>query len=331
MEELVLALDAPASPTSHWYRVEVKVEGFLSIDSDGRKSYTKGFTRNWVVDSDSICLDFLMTSLQSEMTWGTNQQVVFWVFDKRLGEDVQLESDSQFVDVLEMYKPEKEFMLLASVYNKEICHPLSIVPPELPTTNTANVLAPIVKEGSTSSTTKAIDCDAIVAFEVDEDDPELPDVFDSVEEYVGVNDEYMYDVAPIAQPEQPDNAQAENVEQPNQSETTPSNQNDTAPPPAGGPFPTEIRKNSLLSVHMKVVPRCIHASRLQDERTIQIKTLPFEHNYSTTKLCEGKMATQSWVADRLADWVKKNPEKGSKAAKEKLEERYEIKLPSVTT
>lgn len=53
------------------------------------------------MDSHSIFLEFVTTSLQSEMSWGTNQKVVFWIFDKRLGEDVQLDSDSQFVDVLD--------------------------------------------------------------------------------------------------------------------------------------------------------------------------------------------------------------------------------------
>ena len=38
------------------------------------------------------------------------------------------------------------------------------------------------------------------------------------------------------------------------------------------------------------------------------------------------MASQSWVADRLTDWLKKNPSKGPKAAKEKVEEDYGIKL-----
>jgi hypothetical protein len=60
--------------------------------------------------------------------------------------------------------------------------------------------------------------------------------------------------------------------------------------------------------------------------SLQIKDLPFEHNCATTKLCEGKMATQEWVADQLADWLRKNPDKGAKAVKEKLEEQYEIKL-----
>lgn len=60
--------------------------------------------------------------------------------------------------------------------------------------------------------------------------------------------------------------------------------------------------------------------------SLQIKVLPFEHNCSTTKLTECQMATQGWVADKLGDWLKKNPHKGPKDAKEKLEEQYEIKL-----
>jgi len=51
-----------------------------------------------------------------------------------------------------------------------------------------------------------------------------------------------------------------------------------------------------------------------------------EHNCPTTKLREGKMASQGWCADRLADWVKKNPNKGANDAKEKLEGDYGIKL-----
>lgn len=59
---------------------------------------------------------------------------------------------------------------------------------------------------------------------------------------------------------------------------------------------------------------------------MQIKVLPKKHNCPTTKLVERKMATQDWVADRLSDWVKKNPQKGTKDAKEKLESDFGIKL-----
>jgi len=59
---------------------------------------------------------------------------------------------------------------------------------------------------------------------------------------------------------------------------------------------------------------------------VQIKVLPAQHNCPTTKLREGKMASQGWCADRLADWVKKNPNMGPMAAKDKLEGDYGIKL-----
>jgi len=38
------------------------------------------------------------------------------------------------------------------------------------------------------------------------------------------------------------------------------------------------------------------------------------------------MATQGWCADRLADWLKKNPKKGASDCKEKLEGDYGIQL-----
>lgn len=59
---------------------------------------------------------------------------------------------------------------------------------------------------------------------------------------------------------------------------------------------------------------------------MQITVLPFEHKCASTKLREGKMATQGWVADRLGDWLKNNPKKGAKDARGKLQEQYEIKL-----
>jgi hypothetical protein len=52
---------------------------------------------------------------------------------------------------------------------------------------------------------------------------------------------------------------------------------------------------------------------------VQIKRLGKDHNCATTKLTVGKMDTQGWCADRLADWLKKNPTKGPYDCKEKLE------------
>jgi len=59
---------------------------------------------------------------------------------------------------------------------------------------------------------------------------------------------------------------------------------------------------------------------------VQIKVLPSDHDCPTTKLVVGKMASQDWCADRLGDWLKKNPTKRAKDCKEKLEDDYGIKL-----
>jgi hypothetical protein len=59
---------------------------------------------------------------------------------------------------------------------------------------------------------------------------------------------------------------------------------------------------------------------------LQIKVLPAAHNCPTTKLREGKMATQDWCASRLKEWLKKNPNKRPKDARDKLEDDYGIKL-----
>jgi hypothetical protein len=59
---------------------------------------------------------------------------------------------------------------------------------------------------------------------------------------------------------------------------------------------------------------------------VQIKKLGEDNNCPTTKLVEGKMASQGWCADRLGEWVKKNPTKGANEAKEKLESEFGIKL-----
>jgi hypothetical protein len=59
---------------------------------------------------------------------------------------------------------------------------------------------------------------------------------------------------------------------------------------------------------------------------LQIKKMPFAHDCPTTKLEDSKMASQDWVAEKLGNWVKKNPGAGAKAAMVKLEGDYNFKL-----
>jgi hypothetical protein len=55
----------------------IKVEGFLSVHSYGKKRYTKSFNRNWIIDSGSIMMDFLVVTLRSVISLGRGQNIFF--------------------------------------------------------------------------------------------------------------------------------------------------------------------------------------------------------------------------------------------------------------
>ena len=78
---------------------------------------------------------------------------------------------------------------------------------------------------------------------------------------------------------------------------------------------------------VKKCPWRIHASQLQDERTWQIKKMPNKHYCkSTSKVEKNCMANQFWVRDRVIQWLRQDPTIGASALKNKLEEKYLIKL-----
>jgi hypothetical protein len=78
----------------------------------GRKCYMKGLSREWVVDADSFTMDFLLSSLMDEISWGPDQSPFVWYFDRDVYEDVRLFSDEQIAFMFEMYKVDKNWTLL---------------------------------------------------------------------------------------------------------------------------------------------------------------------------------------------------------------------------
>ena len=49
------------------FSLEIKVEGFLSVDGIGKKAYRKGTTINWTVELGSLTLEELKLSLANEI------------------------------------------------------------------------------------------------------------------------------------------------------------------------------------------------------------------------------------------------------------------------
>lgn len=51
------------------FLLEIKVQGFFSSDSNGRKSCMKGRVINWDVEIGLFSFDLLMQSLSNELRW----------------------------------------------------------------------------------------------------------------------------------------------------------------------------------------------------------------------------------------------------------------------
>ena len=74
------------------FSLEIKVEALCTIDSLGRKAYTKGSVIKWDVEIGSFSIDLLMTILINAIKWSPIQCPTIWFFDKRVCEDVRLEN-----------------------------------------------------------------------------------------------------------------------------------------------------------------------------------------------------------------------------------------------
>uniref|UniRef100_K3YM10 Uncharacterized protein n=1 Tax=Setaria italica TaxID=4555 RepID=K3YM10_SETIT len=95
-----------------FFSLEIKVEGFCTTDSLGRKSYSKGIVIKWNVEIGTFTFELLMNTLRNEVKWAPNQDATVWFFDKRISEDVRLTNEIQMLDLYEMYKSEKKFMFI---------------------------------------------------------------------------------------------------------------------------------------------------------------------------------------------------------------------------
>ena len=194
------------------FALEVKVEAFASKDLSGRKSYTKGRVFKLDVEYGSLTLDLLLKHLATELNLCNNQTPTVWFFDKRLNEDARLVDEIQMVDLFEMHE-EMTCQVVVGVFDSSICvehefdalEPLCMVPPDDVAelgTHDVNLLTQHTS-GGTEPTNEphAAPKNPKAASELEPD--REPDIFDNEEEYVGIDDEAMYDEEPTHQTEFP--------------------------------------------------------------------------------------------------------------------------------
>ncbi|CAD6267490.1 unnamed protein product [Miscanthus lutarioriparius] len=77
-------------------------------------------------------------------------------------------------------------------------------------------------------------------------------------------------------------------------------------------------------------PWRIVARKLRDGPTVVISMMPQEHNCISTSNPVTSMASQSWVAEMAADWLRESPELGAKELQEKLQEVYSVEVSYAT-
>ncbi|XP_021301369.1 uncharacterized protein LOC8084237 isoform X3 [Sorghum bicolor] len=195
------------------FALEIKVEGFCSIDSVGRKAYTKGRVLKWDVELGLFSFEQLMTRLNNAVNWSPSQYAVLWFPDKRLSKDVRLENQLKMDEMFDMYKDQMKCQIIVGVFDNSVSHvdefdefddlePLSFLSPEMcngslqlsnlipnPAVHSAN-------QPSSSNPNVPLEAEVLPQLEPDRE----PDMFDNTEEYVGYDDEAMYMTLSPTQP-----------------------------------------------------------------------------------------------------------------------------------
>ncbi|XP_062227672.1 uncharacterized protein LOC133925950 [Phragmites australis] len=72
----------------------------------------------------------------------------------------------------------------------------------------------------------------------------------------------------------------------------------------------------------------IHASTLEDDVTFEIKIHVENHDYCSTRKSEKmKSASKSWICDKVTDWLREDPSRGTKELQGKLKDKYKVLIP----
>ncbi|XP_051190549.1 uncharacterized protein [Lolium perenne] len=97
------------------FSLDIVVQGFVLKEPTGRKSYVKGKTIRWNVNSDNFTMDVLMDGLSSELRVGRDQSITVWYFNMIMAQDVKLTQSDDFHLMFDMYRAERRLALVVVV------------------------------------------------------------------------------------------------------------------------------------------------------------------------------------------------------------------------
>jgi hypothetical protein len=184
------------------FSLDIKVKGFCTTDSSGRKTYTKGRVIKLDVEVASFSLDLLLTSLSNEVQWSSRQCPSVWFFNKRLCEEANVENDFQLHEMFEMYKEHMQCPVVVEIVDKSLreadefawLDPICAIPPDCYDDDNRDKdpnskdIPPRNRDSTSLDGNHATQLDVEPELEPDRE----PDLFDNEEEYVGVDDEGLY-------------------------------------------------------------------------------------------------------------------------------------------
>uniref|UniRef100_K3ZMA5 Uncharacterized protein n=1 Tax=Setaria italica TaxID=4555 RepID=K3ZMA5_SETIT len=283
-----------------FFSLEIKVEGLCTTNSLGTKSYSKGTIIKWNVEIGIFTFELLMNSLRNKVKWAPNQDATVWFFDKRIGEDVRLTNEIKMLDLYEFI-------------------------PDSHDRTQPTVAQHTPKTGDGASASKGANSKGPTTMEADVPEPDRdPNLFDNDEEYAGVDDEHLYMAGPSTQPS--DNAQ------PDDGSTDPFAD-------IGGiPHDAEVNDQDPQELHVlhdlenpniakgSQFPNIIAFRKAIRHYAVSVGFEFARLKIDKTRFIRGQDGFTRLVLDRLCDWLKKNPKKTTKDAKEKLDKDFGIKL-----
>ncbi|CAO2197920.1 unnamed protein product [Urochloa humidicola] len=344
-------------------RLAIRIPAYVEQRSDGKDDYhvTENLIR--VVDKDTSCWFDLLDMLNNEIVHGPDQTLSVTYCDKNSSRYVNLDSDKALMEAFDMYWEIRKLPIQAtSVISTQQSHVGTIQEAEpVPHILTAEDTNKVQHNEEANLDTN--NGEAIPDINNDEAVPDTTNDWGESDEieYVGVDDEKA-NYKDLVSDDEDGGAEYYNDSDPDDKDPCEVDDEEGCshmmhvtdidnPKIAVGVtfedascFKRCIRQYAVLNEVELAVPysestryrayckakRCrwrIHASRVQDGRTWQIKKMPYKNTCaSTSKFEHNCMASNHWVKDRVINWLRLDPTIGAKALKERLEEKYCIKV-----